>query len=69
MAKKLGADYQKVCIFCENATVLKGTGDILCKHKGIVSEDYVCRKYVYDPLKRQPKAPLKIQTLSQEDLI
>lgn len=69
MSKRRDADYQKVCLFCENATILKSDNSILCKYNGIVSEDYSCRKYVYDPLKRQPKSPLKIQTLLNEDLI
>ena len=69
MLKKNKSDYQKVCLLCENATILKGNNGILCKYKGIVSEDYVCRKYIYDPLKREPKAPQKLPTLSKDDLI
>ena len=61
--------YQKICLFCENATILQGDENVLCKHKGIVSEDFVCRKYVYDPLKRQPKTNANMPTLSKDDLL
>ena len=56
MAKKNNTDYSKVCLYCENATVLQGENTVLCKYKGVVSEDYVCRKFVYDPLKREVRA-------------
>jgi len=69
MFKRKDNEYQKVCLFCENATILKGDENVLCKHKGIVSEDYVCRKYIYDPLKRQPSIKPKMPTLSKEDLL
>lgn len=69
MSKRNGNDYQKICLFCESASILKGGNGILCKYKGIVDEDNTCRKYVYDPLKRQPKAPPKLQTLTKEDII
>lgn len=69
MSKKQDTDYRKLCIFCENATILQGESDILCKHKGIVAEDFVCRKFVYDPLKRTPKAPMELPKLDKNDLI
>ena len=69
MAKKNNTDYSKVCLYCENATVLQGENTVLCKYKGVVSEDYVCRKFVYDPLKREPKSALKIPTLSPDELL
>lgn len=69
MSKKRDLDYVMVCALCENATVLKGGNGILCRQKGIVSEDYSCRKFVYDPLKRAPKLPRQIPTLSKDDIL
>ena len=69
MSKKRDIDYVKTCALCENASVLKGGNGILCKQKGIVSEDYSCRKFVYDPLKRTPKLPPRIIPLSKDDII
>ena len=57
------------CRFCEKAALLDSGSQVLCKYKGIVPEDGVCRKFTYDPLKRIPKAPLKPPKLSPEDLI
>ena len=69
MSKKRNIDHEKVCLFCENAAILKSNNNVLCKYNGIVNEGYVCRKFVYDPLKRKPNSPLKVQALSEDDLI
>jgi len=65
---KSGNDYVKVCIFCENATLLRNN-EVLCKHNGIVCEDYYCKKYIYDPIKRQPIKNNSLPTLSPDDII
>ena len=41
--------------------------DALCERRGIVSPDFHCRHYEYDPLKRIPKAPPQLQEFSAED--
>ena len=69
MSKKRDQDYVKTCALCEYANILKGGNGILCKEKGIVSDDYSCRKFVYDPLKRSPKLPPQMPTLSKEDIL
>lgn len=69
MAKRKESDYIKMCLFCENATVLKSDTNLLCKYKGIVSEDFFCRKFVYDPLKREPKPTPILPTIDKEDLL
>lgn len=69
MALKRNIDCQRVCLFCENASLLPGGNDVLCKHRGIVSEDHSCRKFTYDPLKRVPAPKLEMPTLSEDDLI
>ena len=47
-------DTEKRCALCEHATVIDGN-DMLCRKYGVVSCNYACKKYEYDPLKRIPK--------------
>ncbi len=69
MSKKKENDYRKVCLFCENATVINADENILCRHHGIVSEDHCCRKYVYDPLKRTPVSKPKLEGLTKDEIL
>lgn len=68
MFGKKESDYRKVCLLCENATVLPQGNEVLCKFKGVVSEDHTCRKFTYDPLKRCPAPKPEMPTISKEDL-
>lgn len=46
------------CGYCEYGTpVPSSDGEMLviCPRKGLVSADYVCKAFRYDPLKREPK--------------
>lgn len=43
------------CKYCERATPLATDGKLVCARHGVVSEDFKCRKFIYDPLKRSPK--------------
>lgn len=52
------------CKYCEKATPLATDGKLVCAKKGVVSADYKCRRFVYDPLKRAPK----ILSLKADDL-
>ena len=54
MAKK-GSDTPKVCGYCRYASAIAGAEEMLCEHRGVVSQEYRCRKFVYDPLKRVPR--------------
>lgn len=51
------ADLPRVCRFCERAALINDDENVLCSERGIVSSEYCCRKYSYDPLKRAPKIP------------
>ena len=48
-------EIERCCARCEHATLLSQCDYILCSKKGIVSDTHVCRRFVYDPLKRDPK--------------
>jgi hypothetical protein len=59
MANKIvTADIEKYCVFCEYGTSvpadIDGTELVLCSKKGMVRGNAVCRKFSYDPLKREP---------------
>lgn len=50
---------EQFCKFCENAGTLSDPDVMLCKRHGVVSASHVCRKFRYDPLKREPKRMTK----------
>lgn len=56
------------CIYCRRGGSLEN-GEVICPKKGIVSEGFHCRHFVYDPLKRQPPASpvLDLSQLEDED--
>ena len=69
MARNNDNGYVKICLFCESASPLKSGNSLLCKYKGVVSEDNVCRRFSYDPLKREPKSPPKLPAINKDDLL
>lgn len=42
------------CSYCEFGRLSPNGVSILCVKKGIVKRDGQCRRFVYDPLKREP---------------
>lgn len=63
-------DTVKFCEFCRFATNIAKTEDMLCEHRGVVDKEYVCRKFIYDPLKRIPRRPPELvvpDELAEED--
>ena len=59
MAKvKKEIEIEKVCAFCEYSAPApadkEGNEYVICSKKGLVREGSVCRKFSYDPLKREP---------------
>ncbi len=48
------ADMTPRCEYCENGKRLPTETEVLCREKGIVELGYSCKKFIYDPLKRQP---------------
>ncbi len=69
-------DHPDCCAYCEHATILKGDRlRMVCDKKGVVASSHVCRKFLYDPLKRNASRPLidplheNIGDLSGEDHI
>ena len=61
-------EIERFCKFCERASALTDPDVMLCRHKGVVSAAHVCRKFLYDPLKREPSAPVPEVTMEYVDL-
>ncbi|MBQ8551285.1 MAG: hypothetical protein IJ428_00565 [Clostridia bacterium] len=53
---KKDSDTPRICEFCRFASEIRATEDMLCTHRGVVDKEYTCRKFIYDPLKRVPRA-------------
>lgn len=69
MAKKIKHEINRVCGCCELAETLNNEDIVLCSLKGVVSSGHVCKKFIYDPLKRDPKPLTKIPGLDPDALV
>ncbi len=67
--KKNESDVPKICACCEKAATLADSDTVLCSKKGIVSCDYTCRSFSYDPLKRVPRQKPAIPPLDEDSLV
>lgn len=56
------------CAYCARGAAA-GEREVVCPRKGVVSADYRCSRFRYDPLRRTPPRPVKLKTgaLSEED--
>ena len=55
------------CSYCAHGRIAPDKESVLCKKSGLVDIDYSCRKFRYDPLKRQPRRPKPIVKYDEED--
>ncbi|MBR2731242.1 MAG: hypothetical protein IKD72_04555 [Clostridia bacterium] len=56
--------YPPQCAYCGRGRPSPDGKTVLCVKQGMMQPDDRCRSYVYDPLRRQPQAPL---TVAQAD--
>ena len=54
------------CRYCTYGMASSDEQTILCPKKGVVTCEYACRRFQYDPLKRKPQKPIR-QTFQKED--
>ena len=67
MKKMFDKNVIKKCEYCLFGTAIGDDGEIICKKRGVVYKDDLCRKYKYDPLKREPKKQTLSDNYSPED--
>ncbi len=61
-------EYRKECQYCEHGMLSYDETVVLCPKKGMMPPDFVCKKYVYDPLKRKPmKSKTPAHTFTAEE--
>ena len=56
------------CAYCQKGSVINER-EAVCPRKGVVAVEYHCSRFRYDPLKRVPPRPVKLETsrLREED--
>ena len=62
-----GKDIVPSCGLCERGTPLSGGEEVLCPKNGVVACGYRCRRFKYDPLKREPRPRLTLPKFDQKD--
>ncbi len=66
--KIFSKEIEPYCIYCVHSKPI-GSMQVICPKHGIVSTNYHCRKYKYDPTKRIPPEPaaMDIECFTAED--
>ena len=65
--KFFGKNITPACSYCQNGRFSEDGSFILCEKMGAVLPYHSCRKYVYNPTKRVPSKPLKLEHYKAED--
>ena len=60
-------DVSPSCAHCTHGRLAPDKETVLCKKLGIVEMNFTCRKFKYDPLKRQPKRPKPLEKFDEAD--
>ncbi len=60
-------DISPTCEYCSYGKISPDNETILCIKKGVVEKTYACKRFKYDPLKRQPRRPKAMEKFSEED--
>ncbi|MBQ8641993.1 MAG: hypothetical protein IJ480_07210 [Clostridia bacterium] len=68
MKKRYDAELERYCKYCEHASVLSSPDRMLCRKRGVVDAGGCCRRFVYDPLKRDPAPTPKLQPMEFVEL-
>jgi len=58
---------EKKCCYCEHAMPIRETTGYICKRKGVVSYNFTCKKFIFDPIKLVPVLPAKPLRFSPDD--
>ena len=55
------------CSYCRNGSSI-GNGEVACLKRGITSAGGSCKRFAYDPLKREPERPPVLNRKLQEEM-
>lgn len=61
------ASVEPKCRYCLSGMTAADGESVLCPKKGVCDPDGSCKKYRYDPLKREPRLPAPQMDFSEED--
>ena len=67
MSKLFNKQISPACKYCLFSEGLAFSSDMICKYKGITESDSSCRKYRYDPLKREPTSVVLERNYKKSD--
>ncbi len=67
MKKIFGSGISPKCIYCETGINTKDGKEVLCRRMGVMQPDSFCKKFRYDPLKRQPEVLKMLSGFKAED--
>lgn len=59
-------DIDPYCVYCAHGNKLNDR-EVMCIKQGVVTPDYSCRKFQYDPLKRTPPKPARLDLTNISD--
>ena len=48
-------EYEPACELCRHGKLAPDGQSVLCARRGVMRRQSSCKKYEYDPLKRQPR--------------
>ena len=60
-------DITPSCSYCVHGKFAPDNESVLCLKKGVVSIDFSCKRFKYDPLKRKPIRPRNIEKFNESD--
>lgn len=60
-------DITPSCSYCVHGKFAPDNESVLCLKKGVVSIDFSCKRFKYDPLKRKPIRPRNIEKFDESD--
>lgn len=67
MNRKIMGKVEPKCEYCKHGRLSADNDKILCPKLGVLSRDFSCKKFSYDPLKRMPSALPVLPEFSPED--
>jgi len=61
--KKIECD----CVYCSLGYTLNNEKDIICEKFGLVSRNFNCKNFIYNPLNRKPKGKILKKTFEKNE--